>query len=102
MKDKPHIFIPEDKISHFCKSHYIVKLALFGSVLTEQFTETSDVDILVEFDPAHIPGLFGIVEMEDELTNIVGRKADLRTAEDLSRYFREDVLKRAYPIYGQG
>jgi len=102
MQNKPHISISKEKIEIFCKSNYIIKLALFGSVLTDQFTETSDVDVLVEFDPAHIPGLFVIVEMEDELSNIVGRKTDLRTPEDLSRYFREDVLKRAYPIYGQG
>ena len=102
MKQKPHIFIPKDKIELFCKSHNITNLALFGSVLTDRFTETSDVDVLVEFDPAHIPGLFGIVDMEDELTKIVGRKADLRTPQDLSRYFREDVIKQAYPIYGKG
>jgi uncharacterized protein len=70
MQEKPHILIPKEKISQFCKSHFIVNLALFGSVLTDQFTETSDVDVLVEFDPAHIPGLFGIVEMEDELTKL--------------------------------
>lgn len=102
MKTKPHISIPQAKIDQFCKSHHIINLALFGSVLTDQFTESSDIDILVEFDPAHIPGLFGIVDMEYELTDIVGRKADLRTPEDLSRYFRDDVLKQAYPIYGQG
>lgn len=102
MKAKPHIPILQSKIDQFCKSHYIVNMALFGSVLTDKFSDTSDVDVLVEFDSAHVPGLFGIVEMEEELTNIVGRKADLRTPEDLSRYFRKDVIKQAYPIYGQG
>lgn len=100
--NKPHIPIPKEEIVAFCQSHYITDLALFGSVLTDQFTNASDVDILVEFDPAHIPGFFGIVEMEDELTRIVGRRADLRTAKDLSRYFRDDVIKRAYLIYGKG
>ena len=98
----PHVSIPREKIETFCKTHYITDLALFGSVLTDNFTEGSDVDILVEFDPAHIPGLFAIVEMENELTLIVGRKADLRTPQDLSRYFRDDVIKQAYPIYGKG
>lgn len=102
MKANPHILIPKEQIDIFCKAHYITNLALFGSVLTDQFTETSDIDVLVEFAPGHIPGLFGIVEMEEELTKIVGRKADLRTPQDLSRYFREDVLKQAYPLYGQG
>lgn len=102
MKSNPHISISKDAIDLFCKSHYITNLALFGSVLTDQFTETSDVDVLVEFAPGHIPGLFGIIDMEEELTNIVGRKADLRTPKDLSRYFREDVIKQAYPLYGKG
>ena len=102
MRNKPHISIPKEDIDIFCKSHFIINLALFGSVLTDQFTETSDVDVLVEFAPGHIPGLFGIIDMEEELTNIVGMKADLRTPKDLSRYFREDVIKQAYPLYGQG
>lgn len=102
MQGKPQISIPKEKIDKFCKAHFIISLALFGSVLTSEFTESSDVDVLVEFDPAHIPGLFGIVDMEEELTKIVGRKADLRTPQDLSRYFRNDVIKQAYPIYGQG
>lgn len=102
MKRKPQITIPKKKIEKFCRSYHISKLALFGSVLTDQFTATSDIDILVEFEPKHIPGLFGIVGMENELTKIQGRKADLRTPQDLSRYFRQDVLTKAYPIYGQG
>lgn len=102
MKNKPHFKIPKEKIDVFCVSHNITNLALFGSVLADQFSDSSAIDILVEFGPAHIPGLSGIAAMEDELTKIVGRKADLRTPEDLSRYFREDVLKKAYPIYGHG
>lgn len=98
--NQPQISIPKDKIAEFCKAHYITNLALFGSVLTDRFSETSDVDVLVEFDPAHIPGFFSLVEMEDQLTTIVGRKIDLRTPKDLSRYFREDVLKQAYHLYG--
>ena len=100
-KNNPHIPIPKEKIIQFCQAHHINYLALFGSVLTDQFSETSDVDVLVEFDKAHIPGFFGLVEMEDELKEIVGRKTDLRTPRDLSRYFRDDVLEKAYPIYDQ-
>lgn len=99
---EPHLPIPKDKISAFCKSHHITCLALFGSVLTDRFTEESAIDVLVEFAPAHIPGFFGLGDMEDELAAIVGRKADLHTVRGLSRYFREDVLKQAYPIYGKG
>lgn len=102
MSMNPRISIPKEKIAEFCKTNYITQLALFGSVLTDRFTETSDIDVLVEFDPAHIPGFFGLVEMEDELATIVGRKADMHTPKDLSPYFRETVIEQAYPIYGKG
>ncbi|MCE5317740.1 MAG: nucleotidyltransferase family protein [Parachlamydia sp.] len=98
----PQIHIPKEKIVAFCKSHNITNLALFGSVLTDHFTDKSDVDVLVEFEPSHVPGFFGIVAMEDELSTIVGRQADLRTPKDLSRYFRNDVLQQAYLLYGKG
>lgn len=103
ISDQPHprIPVPSDEIAAFCKSNYIKNLALFGSVLTDNFSDTSDVDFLVEFDPKHIPGFFGIVDMEDQLTLIVGHKADICTPRDLSPYFREDVIKEAYPIYGK-
>ena len=74
-KGPPKIQIQQAKIDTFCKTHHITHLALFGSVLTDGFSEVSDVDILVEFDKAHIPGFFGLIEMEDELARIVGRKA---------------------------
>lgn len=101
-RNTPQISVPKNKIESFCKSHNITDLALFGSVLTDRFSEASDIDVLVEFDPAHVPGFFGLIEMEDELALIMGRKADLHTPMDLSRYFREDVLKQAYLLYGQG
>ena len=78
-------------------------MAFFGSVLRADFGPESDIDVLVEFEPAHVPGLFGIARMERELSTLFGgRKVDLRTAEDLSRYFREDVLKEAEVQYAQG
>ena len=98
---KPRISIPEDQIAEFCKSNYINNLALFGSVLTDLFSDQSDVDVLVEFDSNHVPGFFHLVDMEDQLALIVGRKADIHTPKDLSPYFREDVIKQAYPIYGK-
>jgi len=100
-RHKPRIPIPKDKIAEFCRSNYINNLALFGSVLTDRFSDTSDIDVLIEFDSAHIPGFFGLVDMEDQLALIVGRKADIHTPRDLSPYFREDVIKQAYPIYGK-
>lgn len=95
----PKIF-PYDKIAHFCQKNHIVRMSLFGSVLTDQFAPTSDVDFLVEFQSGHIPTLFDVVNMEEDLSNIIGRHADLRTAKGLSRYFRDDVLEKAQSIYG--
>ena len=76
---KPKIEIRKRRIKKFCKTHHIVNIALFGSVLTERFSPESDVDILVEFDPKHIPGLFKFVEMKEELSLTLGREVDLRT-----------------------
>jgi predicted nucleotidyltransferase len=97
---RPQIVIPVDQIEEFCKSHHIKHLSLYGSVLTDRFTDASDVDVLVEFDPNHIPGFFGLIDMEDEMSVIIGRKIDLHTPKDLSRYFRDEVIKQAYPLYG--
>jgi uncharacterized protein len=93
-----HIKIDKQKIATFCKKHYIRQLAFFGSVLRDDFAPDSDVDVLVEFDPDHIPGLafFG---MQDELSEMIGRKVDLNTAEDLSKYFRKRVLSEAEVQY---
>ncbi len=78
-------------------------MSLFGSILRDDFDSESDIDVLVEFEPAHVPGLLGIAHMERELSEIFGgRQVDLRTAGDLSRYFREDVLREAVVQYAQG
>ncbi|GAA6621059.1 nucleotidyltransferase family protein [Scytonema sp. NUACC26] len=89
-----------EEIQQFCQSHSIRKLSLFGSVLRDDFTRESDVDILVEFEPGKTPGL-AIITMEDELSKIINRQVDLRTPADLSRYFREQVLAEAMIIYEQ-
>ncbi len=80
----------------------IKRLAIFGSVLREDFGPESDIDVLVEFEPDRIPGLLGIAGMELELSELfTGRKVDLRTPEDLSPYFRQDVLATAEVQYDQ-
>lgn len=89
------ISIDAAQIAAFCEQHHIVKLAFFGSVLTDRFNDESDVDVLVEFHPDHIPGLFALAGMEFELSEILGRKADMRTPKDLSHYFRDEVVKNA-------
>ncbi|MBN1287480.1 MAG: nucleotidyltransferase family protein [Anaerolineae bacterium] len=97
-----NITIPKDAIAGFCKRHHIRKLALFGSVLRDDFTPESDVDVLVEFEPGHTVGLITFAGMEIELSEIIGRKVDLRTPASLSRYFRQDVLNVAETQYEQG
>ena len=77
-------------------------MSFFGSALRDDFNSESDLDILVEFDPAHIPGLIRLAGMEIELTEILGRKADMRAAQDLSRYFREEVIKSSKVQYAEG
>ena len=92
------IEIPYDRVAEFCERNHISKLSLFGSVIRDDFTPDSDVDVLVEFLPGKTPGL-AFFRMMRELSGIVGRKVDLNTAQDLSRYFREEVLDEAEVIY---
>ena len=88
-----------ETIDDFCRRNHIKKLAFFGSILREDFMPDSDVDILVEFESGHIPGLIKLAGIEIELSEILGRKVDLRTKEDLSRYFRDEVLASAMVVY---
>jgi hypothetical protein len=92
------ILIPKDKIASFCKRNHIRRLAVFGSVLRQDFGPESDVDVLVEFEPGHVPGL-AFFAMQDELSKILGRKVDLNTPEFLSRYFRKSVQSEAEELY---
>ncbi|HTY26413.1 MAG TPA: nucleotidyltransferase family protein [Desulfomonilaceae bacterium] len=93
--------IPKNLIKEFCRKHHIRKLSIFGSYLREDFGPESDIDFLVEFDPDHIPGLLEIAGMEIELSERLGRKVDLRTAQDLSRYFRDEVVAQAEVQYAE-
>ncbi|MCC6629989.1 MAG: nucleotidyltransferase family protein [Chloroflexi bacterium] len=99
----PHLAVDRQQIADFCRQHHINRLALFGSVLRADFGPDSDVDVLVEFEPGHVPGLFGMACLERELSPLFGgRRVDLRTAGDLSRYFRDEVLREAAPLYTAG
>lgn len=93
------VAISREQIIDFCRRNHIRKLAFFGSVLRDDFREDSDVDVLVEFEPGHPVGLIRMAGMEIELTKIIGRKADLRTPNDLSRYFRDKVVAEAEVLY---
>jgi len=92
---------PKEKLAEFCHRHHICKLSLFGSVLTESFTPESDVDVLVEFEPERTPGMLRMAGLELELSELLGRKVDLRTAAELSRYFREEVVGSGEVQYAQ-
>ena len=98
----PELPLPIDReeLARFASSHGIRRLALFGSVLREDFTPASDVDVLVEFLPGRHPGLM-LFEQQEELAERFGRTVDLHTPASLSRYFRERVLAEALPIYEQ-
>jgi predicted nucleotidyltransferase len=91
--------IDTDVIGEFCRRNHIQRLSLFGSTLRGDEKPDSDVDLLVQFDPAHVPGYFRLVAMEEELSAIFGRKADLRTAQELNRHFRDEVVGSARLLY---
>jgi len=90
--------IDRNKIADFCRRHHIRRLSLFGSVLRDDFGPASDVDVLVEFERGHIPGL-SFFSMEEELSQIIGRKVDLNTPKFLSPYFRERIERESEVQY---
>lgn len=97
------VSLSDVQIREFCLTHHILSLAFFGSVLRDDFGPGSDLDILVEFEPGHVPGLLRLAAMERELSLMLGgRRVDIRTPRDLSRYFRDDVLAHAVVQYAQG
>lgn len=90
--------ISSEEIADFCRKHHIRKLALFGSFLRGDYGPDSDVDLLVEFEPGQRLG-FAFFGIQDELSDLLGRKVDLNTPQSLSRYFRDDVVQNAEVIF---
>ncbi len=90
--------LPRERIAEFCRRNHVTRLAIFGSALRDDFTPESDVDVLIEFAPGQAPGL-GFFTLQDELSALLGRRVDLNTPSELSRYFQEEVLREARPIY---
>lgn len=97
---------PEDKIAEFCRRYGVQRLSLFGSILREPtaeggygFRPSSDVDMLVEFLPGRTPGLLALSGMQIELSEMIGREVDLRTPMELSKYFRDEVLRGARMLH---
>jgi uncharacterized protein len=98
--NRSRIQLPSAQVAEFCQRHHIRKLAVFGSALHGDARPDSDLDVLVEFEPGHVPGLFRLAGMELELSALLGgRKVDLNTPLCLSRYFRDQVLAEAEPVY---
>lgn len=95
----PSLNLDPDTLADFCQRHGIRRLSLFGSQLKGTARPDSDIDLLVEFEPEHIPGLLALAGMEIELSELLGRKVDLRTADDLSRFFRDEVVRTAQVQY---
>ena len=97
------VVVSEEALAAFCREHGITRLAVYGSVLRSDFGPESDVDVLAEFDPDCVPGLIGIAGMELKLSVLFsGRKVDLRTPNDLSPYFRQEVMEGAEVQYVEG
>lgn len=95
----PHLQLDADAVSAFCQHHHIRRMALFGSVLRDDFRPDSDVDVLVEFEPGHIPGL-RFVSMERELSQLLGgRRVDMVTPKILNPRIRDQVLSSAQSVY---
>jgi len=97
------VVVSQRGLEEFCRKYGVKKLSFFGSVLRDDFKADSDVDVLVEFLPGETPGLFEMARIERELAALLGgRKVDVRTPAELSRYFRDSVIKNALVKYGTG
>ena len=92
------IRVPVETVADFCRRHHIRRLSVFGSVLRDDFSQGSDVDVLVEFEQGHVPG-FRFLDLQDELSRLIGRRVDLNTPNSLSRHFRDRVLAEAQLVY---
>ena len=94
--------VPGEAVAGLCRRHHVRKLAFFGSVLRDDFGPNSDVDVLIEFEPGYEPGFFALFDIAQELSAVLGgKKVDLRTPRDLSRYFRDEVIAGAQVCYAQ-
>jgi predicted nucleotidyltransferase len=96
------IKVDKVRLGEFCRNNHIVRLSFFGSVLRDDFSSDSDIDVLVDFEDGHTPGFLRVAQIERELSDLLdNRKVDLRTYQDLSRYFRNEVLATAEVQYAQ-
>ncbi len=95
-----NIPIDRERIAEFCRANGILKLSLFGSVLRDDFSPDSDVDVLVEFEPKRVPGFIRLYQIEQELSALLGgRKLDMVTSKFLNRRIRDRVIAEAQVQY---
>lgn len=99
MELREGLSVEDGVLGEFAVRHGIRRIALFGSTMRADFGPTSDIDLLVEFQPGRTPGLLYLAQMELELEAAIGRRVELRTYEDLSRHFRDRVTSTARPLY---
>jgi len=102
MGKRIRINIPKEPLAQFCETYHIRRFSLYGSALRDDFGPDSDIDILIDLEPGFKAGLLKMARMENELSDMLGRKVDLRTPGDLSRYFRQEVLESAEVEYAKG
>jgi hypothetical protein len=96
---RARIDLPREQIADFCRRHHIRWLALFGSVLRDDFRPDSDVDVLVEFESEHRYTYFTLAQIEEDLAGILGRKVDLHVTKSLHPFLRDKVLGQAEAVY---
>jgi uncharacterized protein len=96
---RARIAVPREQVADFCRRHHIRRLALFGSVLRDDFRPESDVDVLVEFEPEHRYTYFTLAQIEEELAGLLGRKVDVHVPKSLHPFIRDKVLGQAEPVY---
>ena len=101
MNGSSRVNVSRRELGAFCRRHHVRRLSLFGSVLRADFGDQSDVDVLVEFEPGHVPGFFRLGRMEMELSGLLGRKVDLNTPQFFSGPLRERVLANAETQYAE-
>jgi predicted nucleotidyltransferase len=95
-----NVNVPRAQLVALCQQYHIRRLALFGSVLRNEFRPESDVDVLVEFETGYTPG-YGFIRLQREIGKLLGRRVDLNTPKSLSRYFRDTVLAEAEVLYAK-
>lgn len=93
------IQVDQLQIDEFCRRHHVRRLAFFGSVLRDDFRPDSDVDVLLEFEPGHVPGLLKLMTLQLEFSELLGREADFRTPRDLGINIRDRVIAEAEVLY---